>query len=256
MRTKPLLILRWSWFAWLPLALLHGDPADVYFPDRSDPRVSVEFLVAGRPLDQESSRYGPVFVKVPRWGVEYEIRLRNRERRDRLLFVIGIDGLSVLDGQPATQYSGGYVLKPREEIRDRGWRRGLDKVAAFTFASRGDSYAGRMGSHDHIGKIWVWAIREQRPWIEHRPSFGDEKGRLDGLKTKSSKYSRESGTGTGYGEELADPVRVTRFRRSDSIRFLSYRYDLRPSWRRDVLPDRREGAHVPAPPGWQGRSER
>ncbi len=59
---------------------------------------------------------------VPRWGVEYEIRISNHERHDRVLFVIGVDGLSVMDGSHVSQGSGNYryglrpaVVKPKRE---------------------------------------------------------------------------------------------------------------------------------------------
>ena len=120
-------------FAGLPLLILTRAVAQPpeYRRD-SSPQVSVEFLVAGRPLPIHGSRDGDGFVVVPRWGVEYEIRIANHERHDRVLFVIGVDGLSVMDGSRASQRSGGYVLEPGESSRIRGWRRGLDHVAAFT----------------------------------------------------------------------------------------------------------------------------
>ena len=57
---------------------------------------------------------------VPRWGVEYEIRIRNNESLERVLFVIGVDGLSVMDGSHASQNSGGYVLDARRNRPDSG----------------------------------------------------------------------------------------------------------------------------------------
>ena len=136
-----------------------SDPPDHWRQDSPD--VSVEFLVAGRPLPQQATRGGAAFVAVPQWGIEYEIRISNHERHGRILFVIGVDGLSVIDGSRASEQSGGYVLNPGDSTRIRGWRRGLDRVAAFTFTHRDDSYAGQTGRRDHIGEVWVWAIREQ-----------------------------------------------------------------------------------------------
>jgi hypothetical protein len=217
----------------------------------SPPRVSVDFLVAGRPLPVSRTRDENAFVSVPRWGAEYEIRITNHERRDRVLFVIGVDGLSIMDGSRASQQSGGYVLDPGESARIRGWRRGLDHVAAFTFTARGDSYAGRTGRTGHIGEIWVWAIREQSwrpPPTTVTPRIGN-----DQEKAAGSAMSRRGETGTGYGEELVDRVRTTKFIRSNSVRYLGFRYGLRP----DIYPYRDDearwppGNFTPPPPGWK-----
>lgn len=215
------------------------------------PRVSVDFLVSGRPLPTYEARDGEAFVGVPRWGVEYEIRITNHERHDRVLFVIGVDGLSIMDGSRASQRSGGYVLDPGESSRIRGWRRGLDRVAAFTFTERSDSYAGQTGRPGHIGEIWVWAVREesQRPVpLAVTPRAGSH------AEKASDSASRRSGeTGTGYGDELADRVRRTDFVRSDLVRYLGFRYGLRPPPRPyyEEEKDLSAGNFTPAPPGWR-----
>ncbi len=217
------------------------------------PSVSVEFLVAGRPLSQQRDRHGATYVAVLRWGIEYEIRIKNHDPADRVLFVIGVDGLSVMDGSPASQHSGGYVLDPGQSARIRGWRRGDFRVAAFTFTGRDDSYAGRTRHHGHIGEVWVWAIREKsarpRPPVKITPST---KQRREKSGNRAHLSDRE--TGTGYGDELVDHVRATEFVRSSSMRHLDFRYGLR----RTVKPDPRRGGGSPgnfAPPprGWKGK---
>ena len=219
---------------------------------QSSPRVSVDFLVAGRKLPRESARHGEPFVVVPRWGVEYEIRIENHESHDRVLFVVGVDGLSVMNGQSASQHSGGYVLGPGESYRIRGWRRGDDRVAAFTFTNREDSYAGKTGKRRHIGEVWVWAIREKshRPLMETAPS-----PRASNRKAKSGTLHydghREGDTGTGYGDELVDHVRTTRFVRSNSIRRLTFGYGTR-RWTQPHPKHRPEESFTPSPPGWKG----
>ena len=220
-------------------------------PDRwrqDPPDVSVEFLVAGHPLPQQATRGGAAFVAVPRWGLEYEIRITNHERHDRVLFAIGVDGLSVIDGSSASEYSGGYVLNPGGSTRIRGWRRGLDRVAAFTFTHRDDSYAGRTGRRDHIGEVMVWAIREQSSVITPKSEAAGEKA--------AGRSALHSGgdTGTGYGNELVDPVRTTHFARSGSVRQLKFSYGLRPAVKPDYQSDGSGGAFTPPPPGWKRKS--
>lgn len=229
--------------------LFQGDavshPPDRWRPD--PPNVSVEFLVGGRPLPQQAMRGAEAFVAVPRWGVEYEIRITNHERHDRVLFAIGVDGLSVIDGSRASERSGGYVLGPGSSTSIRGWRRGLDRVAAFTFTHREDSYAGRTGWRGNIGEVWVWATREESrpPVVMPRAEAAREKA------AGRSALSSDGETGTGYGDELIDHVRTTRFVRSDSVRELRFRYGLRPVHEHDYEIERPGGPFAPAPPGWR-----
>lgn len=222
-----------------------GQPPERWRQD--SPEVSVEFLVAGRPLPQEATRGGERFVAVPRWGVEYEIRLTNHERHDRVLFVIGVDGLSVMDGSRASERSGGYVLEPRESTRIRGWRRGMDRAAAFTFTGRDESYAGRTGRGGHIGEVWVWAIREQSapPVVTRRAEAAGEKA----AGSSAARSGRD--TGTGYGNELVDHVRTTGFVRSGSVRRMDFRYGLRPTFKPEYERGGPGGAFTPPPPGWR-----
>jgi hypothetical protein len=186
-----------------------ADPVRHFHPDPPPPRVSVDFLVAGRPLPREPSRHGGTFVVVPRWGVEYEIRLRNNESRDRVLFVIGVDGLSVMDGSHVSRNSGGYVLEPGETARIRGWRRGHDRVAAFTFTRSEDSYAARTGHRSKVGEITIWAVREEghcRPPVVTPKTRAAERKRSEACDRA---LHSERSTGTGYGDELVDHVRST-----------------------------------------------
>ena len=227
-----------------------ADPVRHFQPDPPPPCVSVDFLVAGRPLPKESPRYGGTFVVVPRWGVEYEIRIRNNESLERVLFVIGVDGLSVMDGSHASQNSGGYVLDPGETARIRGWRRGHDRVAAFTFTQSEDSYAGRTGHRSHIGEITIWAVREES---HRRPDVVTPKTRAPERKrgeARDGALHAESNTGTGYGDEVIDHVRPTHFVRSNSVRHLTWRYGLQPVVK--PHPDAAE-SFTPAPPGWRVR---
>lgn len=239
----------------LALSILFQGNAPGHPPDRwrqDPPDVSVEFLVAGRPLPQHATREGGTFVTVPRWGVEYEIRITNHERNDRVLFVIGVDGLSVMDGSRASEQSGGYVLDPRGSTRIRGWRRGLDQVAAFTFTHSKDSYAGRTGRRNRIGEVSVWAVREQSAPPVIRPM---SEAATDKAAGRSAPHARGQ-TGTGYGDELVDHVRTTHFARSASVRHLGFRYGLQPAVEPDDEGGGSGGAFTPPPAGWRKNSAR
>ncbi len=87
-------------------------------------------------------------------GKDYEIRIRNRQRGD-LLAVVGVDGVDVLSGATADWDQGGYVVGAGQSYAVRGWRKSMDRVAAFYFTALPDAYAARTGRPDHVGVIGV-----------------------------------------------------------------------------------------------------
>ncbi len=90
----------------------------------------------------------------------YAIFLKNRTNA-RLEFVVSVDGLDVISGQPASFQSSGYVLDPAESITIDGWRRSTDKVAAFRFGSVAASYAAlTQESSRNVGVIGIAAFHE------------------------------------------------------------------------------------------------
>src|SRR4029077_923714 len=49
-----------------------------------------------------------------------------------------------------------------------GWRKSLERTAAFYFTDLGDSYAARTGRPGNVGVIGVAVFREKRPPIAYR----------------------------------------------------------------------------------------
>jgi hypothetical protein len=86
---------------------------------------------------------GQTWTIAPAEG-SYEIVLHNNSST-RKLAVVSIDGLSVIDGQPASRDGTGYVLGPYELLVIPGWRRSDREVAAFTFGHNDGSYSEQMG---------------------------------------------------------------------------------------------------------------
>ena len=103
-----------------------------------------EYWVAGRP------------------GARYAITVRNRIG-ERILAVPAVDGVNVLSGETAAWDQTGYVLSPGQPYQITGWRKSSSEIAAFEFASAGDSYAGRTGRPDNVGVIGVALFREKLP---------------------------------------------------------------------------------------------
>ncbi|MGY8686322.1 MAG: hypothetical protein ACKVHP_01085 [Verrucomicrobiales bacterium] len=109
---------------------------------------------------------GKVILKGER-GNRYAIVLRNNTRQP-LEFVVSVDGLDVLDGNPASYSKRGYVVGPKRTIEVDGFRTSKSRVAAFRFGEVSDSYAALRHDHDrNVGVIGVAVFSEQgkNPWI-------------------------------------------------------------------------------------------
>jgi len=92
----------------------------------------------------------------------YSIRVRNPSR-ERLLAVISVDGINILDGEPAKSKGKGYVVSPYQTFDIKGWHRTSEETAAFAFKEVEDSYASKMGhGESNVGVIGVAIFREKR----------------------------------------------------------------------------------------------
>lgn len=140
----------------LPAAAV-GGLADVVIYDRAQNRVLPVYVHEGR------------HYVVGRPGNEYEIRLRNRQRND-ILTVVAVDGVDVVTGDTADWQYSGYVLGPQQGFGIKGWRKSLERTAAFYFTALPDSYAARTGRPDHVGVIGVAVFRKKpEPVVRYSP---------------------------------------------------------------------------------------
>lgn len=113
----------------------------------------------GRTL--ETYENGNRFYVLGRAGDRYSIRVNNPTDR-RVEALISVDGLDVIDGEPADYASKrGYVVPPRGELVVDGFRMSTTQVAAFRFSSVDESYAQLKGKGRNVGVIGV-AIFEER----------------------------------------------------------------------------------------------
>jgi len=127
----------------------------------------IQVLVHGRRV-REYQHDGENFVE-GRMSQQYKLRLVNHSPR-RALFVVSIDGLSIMDGQSANrQQSGGYVVNANETADIPGWRLNDDKVAQFIFSEIDQSYAHLMGKPENVGVIGCAVFAEKIPFV--LPSF-------------------------------------------------------------------------------------
>lgn len=228
--------------------------------------------------DRDTGRLLPVYWHQGRHyiagqpGHAYEIRVRNRGD-GRLLVVTSVDGVNVVTGQTASPTQGGYVLEAYGNQRITGWRKSLDRIAAFYFTPLPDSYAARTGRPDNVGVIGVAVFREppshRPPHIAmERPGRGVDAvpsapaGRAaDGGAAPSMAPAPQEKLGTGHGRSEWSPARYTEFHRRssqpDEIIELWYDSEARlvamgvvdaPPYRDPDLPSAFPSRFVPDPP--------
>lgn len=182
--------------------------------------------------DRAQNRELPVHVHEGRYyvvghpGNEYEVRLRNRQRSD-ILAVVSVDGVDVITGDTADWRQGGYVLGPRQSFGIKGWRKSLERTAAFYFTALPDSYAARTGRPDHVGVIGVALFRSKperpRP-LQQAPEAGmphpaaaeDRSGSGAGSRSEAAPAAarKSARLGTGHGRSETSVVTHTEFERA------------------------------------------
>ncbi len=124
-------------------------------------------LVQVEVFDRTDSTVLPVYARDARRyivgtpGHEYAVRIRNRTGA-RVLVVTSVDGVNVISGDTASPSQRGYVLDPWGSVEIIGWRKSLERTAAFYFTEHQNSYAARTGRPDNVGVIGVAAFREKR----------------------------------------------------------------------------------------------
>jgi len=139
-----------------------GSIADVTVYDRVENRTL--------PIHQHNGRY----YVVGKPGNEYQIRIANRSRQE-ILSVVSVDGVNAVSGETASWDQTGYVLGNYQAFDVRGWRKSMDRIAAFYFTEHRNSYAARTGRPHNVGVIGVALFRKKyeppvrieppvRPW--------------------------------------------------------------------------------------------
>ena len=94
-------------------------------------------------------------------GHEYAVRIRNCTGA-RVLVVTSVDGVNVISGDTAAPSQSGYVLEPWGSVEIAGWRKSMERTAAFYFTDLGNSYAARTGRPDNVGVVGV-AVFQEKP---------------------------------------------------------------------------------------------
>ena len=125
-----------------------GGSADVTVYDRVENRTL--------PIHHHNGRY----YVVGKPGNEYQVRVANRGRQE-ILSVVSVDGVNTVSGETANWSQTGYVLGGHQAFDIRGWRKSMDRIAAFYFTEHQNSYAARTGRAQNVGVIGVAVFRKK-----------------------------------------------------------------------------------------------
>ena len=142
-------------------------------------------------------------------GHEYAVRIRNCTG-GRVVVVTSVDGVNVISGETAAQTQSGYVLDPWGSVEIGGWRKSMDRTAAFYFTDLGDSYAARTGRPQNVGVVGVAVFQEKTQpvaWQDFRKRLGAARG-LDAPASSEAKPAAAASTARQVGatDNVAQPV--------------------------------------------------
>ena len=138
-------------------------------------------------VTRDNGQVLPVYPKDGRrWvvgapGREYSLRVCNRTNA-RVLAVMSVDGVNIVSGDTAAPAQSGYVLSPWECADINGWRKSMERTAAFYFTELPDAYATRTGRPENVGVIGVAFFREKAPVI----SWKDKVSRMAAAEESAS----------------------------------------------------------------------
>lgn len=201
-------------------------------------------------------------------GNEYAVRIRNCTGQ-RLLAVLSVDGVNAVSGETASPDQSGYVIEPGGYVTVQGWRKDLNRTAAFYFSDPGDSYAARTGRPDDLGVIGValfrerpverqgWRSRDDRrsaPASAREEAASAAAGKAADSHAEATNAAappaQQRALGTGHGRGEYSPVEQVAFERANSRpdEVIAIRYERRESLvAMGVLPAPRHDQRNPDP---------
>ena len=241
-------------------------------------------------VTRDNGQVLPVYPKDGRrWivgapGREYSVRVCNRTST-RVLAVMSVDGVNIVTGDTASPAQSGYVLSAWECADINGWRKSMERTAAFYFTELPDAYATRTGRPENVGVIGVAFFREKAPPVvswkdkvsrmaaaEEAASDGpydakkeatqgaarseaqnSERARADAAAPAPPAAAPLAKLGTGHGRSEESPTQMVAFERESAApnETIALHYDRRENLvAMGVLP-RPYAAHSPNPfPAW------
>lgn len=174
-------------------------------------------------------RFGERWIAGER-GHEYGLRIRN-DSDVRVLAVVSVDGVNAVSGETASPAQPGYVIEPGAVATIEGWRKSLDRTAAFVFTDPSRAYATRTGRPDDVGVIGVALFRERAPAPPPEAELARAKTQ-DATTTAAARQPARAAApslGTGHGRSEHSPARWTAFERASATpdEIVALRYESR-----------------------------
>jgi len=188
-----------------------------------------------------------------REGSNFSLRIYNGNSF-RVLAIPSVDGLSVLDGEPAGENSPGYLLEPRQTLDVPGWMVDEKTAAKFFFAGTKDgkdaSYVAQMEKDtSNKGVIGLMVFREKPAAYfgnaafaasgsllrSAAPTGGTMRGiptsgvafnslSLDSMSIATASCAAEPTLGTGFGDATDFATKKAEFERGDLLAILALYY--------------------------------
>jgi hypothetical protein len=155
---------------------------------------------------------------------KYRIRVSNRSDR-RVGLVIAVDGRNIISGKKSYLESNErmYILEPYQTQEIEGWRTGRNRTNRFYFSSMDDSYAADFGDYTAMGVVALAVYKERHQKVSQQHNYGQRRRHSKSYKS----MGRESGPGTGFGEEHWSPSREVPFVAKHTAiqkKFIKYEY--------------------------------
>ncbi len=181
-------------------------------------------------------------------GDNYEINLCSHGKRmGRQLYVVSVDGLNVINGEPAKYNQPGYVVSGGQCSKIKGWRKNMNEEAKFVLTASSGSYAARTNNDTkNLGVIGLAIFNEDIPvqiyeeshqlkTIPPAPTTSaptrppETYSTLDGAmaKQESFRLKKQEQIGTGHGERITSQARDTDFKKASNSpsRVVQFYYD-------------------------------
>jgi hypothetical protein len=215
-------------------ALAVGGIADISVYDRTENRTLPVYFHEGR------------YYVAGKPGNEYQVNIRNNQPGE-ILGVIAVDGINAVSGETAGWSQTGYVLTPYTSFGVKGWRKSLQRTAAFFFTELDNSYAARSERPDNVGVIGVAVFRKKAEppvGISRRPEYLERRRQASADEAQSANEGKNTGKdeiaqgartdvdasrvapaapqpeprklGTGHGQSETSVVRYADFERASS----------------------------------------
>ena len=182
--------------------------------------------------------------------------------------VLSVDGLSIMDGKPASASGSGYIVSGGDRVTIPGWRMSESGAAKFIFSEVSSSYSDLAGhGTKNVGIIGAAVYVEDVPVRE--PGAGILRGArakspLEAMSLSAVSHHEATTVGTGFGDATDFHTHTVNFKRGERLGVFTMHYRTR-EWLRSAgisIPGENPlgGSAFPAdsgctpPPGWRPRS--